>query len=90
MKHQTPQHANISELQERADQITQYIGRGKVQEMFDISGATVWRMVRDKRLPAPYRFSKNCVRWSLPEIVAAAKAMTKGADTPAEQPGASA
>lgn len=63
-------------MDEQAEQLP-YIGRGKVQKIFDVSGATVWRMVRDKRLPEPYRFSKNFVRWSLPEVLTAAKAMTK-------------
>ncbi len=76
-------------MEQQAEQL-QYIGRGRLQEMFDCSGATVWRWVKAGKLPAPHRFSKNCVRWKMTEVLAAAKAMTKGADTPAEQPGASA
>ena len=65
-------------MDQKTEQITpQYIGRGKLQEIIDCSGATVWRMVKDKRLPAPYRFGKTCVRWSLPEVLAAIQAMTE-------------
>ena len=64
-------------MDQKTEQITKYIGRGKLQEMFDCSGATVWRWVKAGKLPAPKRFSSNCVRWSLPEVLAAAKTMTK-------------
>lgn len=34
-----------------------------VVERVGLSGTTIWRLVRDKRFPAPIRLSTNAIGW---------------------------
>jgi predicted DNA-binding transcriptional regulator AlpA len=47
-----------------------YIPDLEVAEPYSVSRATVWRWVRDSKLPPPVRLSEGCTRWLLSDIEA--------------------
>lgn len=42
-----------------------------VRAIYAVSDATVWRMVKDGRIPAPRRHSPRCTSWNVGELRAA-------------------
>lgn len=36
---------------------------------YDVSRTTIWRWARTGLIPAPYRFTSQCSRWKLSEII---------------------
>ena len=39
-----------------------------VEALFGCSSATVWRRVKQKTLPKPYKFSPRCTSWQVGEL----------------------
>jgi len=44
-------------------QLTRFIKSSKVLELACFSRATLWRLVKAGRFPAPSRLGPNCVAW---------------------------
>ena len=40
----------------------------EVAEQLSVSIRTVWRMVEEKRLPEPIRYSRKLVRWRMSDL----------------------
>lgn len=47
-----------------------YLTTAQVATRYQVSRETVWRWVRQGRLPQPYRFSPQAPRWSESELEA--------------------
>jgi predicted DNA-binding transcriptional regulator AlpA len=39
-----------------------------VEALFGVSAATVWRRVRDQRIPTPRKLSPRCTTWNVGEL----------------------
>lgn len=46
-----------------------YLSVRRVAQRFDISVNTVWRWVRNKKLPEPVKFSDKCTRWKESDLI---------------------
>jgi predicted DNA-binding transcriptional regulator AlpA len=44
------------------------VGQPVVEGLFGISGPTLWRRVKDGKLPKPRKPSPGCTRWSVGEL----------------------
>ena len=60
---QTPDSAYLRERQLVGDKVNPNAPR-----LLPISRATLWRMVRDKRFPAPYKLGPNTTAWKCGEV----------------------
>lgn len=40
----------------------------QVAELIGLHKISIWRLVRNKQLPEPIRFSKGCSRWAASEL----------------------
>jgi prophage regulatory protein len=49
---------------------TKILRKPAVVERVGLSGTTIWRLVRDKRFPAPVQLSANAVGWREADIEA--------------------
>lgn len=45
-----------------------YLPVKAVARLLSVHPATVWRLVKEGRLPAPYKIGRNTTRWLLSEI----------------------
>lgn len=61
-----PALTNFDELPDSA-----YVPISVVAALRGSSYATIWRQVRDGRLPAPYKLGKRSTRWKVGELRAA-------------------
>lgn len=56
---------NANELQAS----NEYVSDKFLSKRYEVSRATIWRWVREGIAPRPYRFSTQCTRWKLAEIL---------------------
>jgi len=52
-----------------------YLSDKQTGARYGVGRGCVWRWVREKKFPAPVRFSPGCVRWALDEIEKHEKSM---------------
>lgn len=46
-----------------------YVSDKFLADRFEVSRATWWRWVREGNAPKPYRFTSQCTRWKLSEVL---------------------
>jgi predicted DNA-binding transcriptional regulator AlpA len=46
-----------------------YVSDKYLSNRFEVSRATWWRWVREGDAPKPYRFTSQCTRWKLSEVL---------------------
>lgn len=46
-----------------------YVSDKFLADRFEVSRATWWRWVREGHAPKPYRFTSQCTRWKLSEVL---------------------
>ena len=46
-----------------------YVSDKYLSNRFEVSRATWWRWVREGHAPKPYRFTSQCTRWILSEVM---------------------
>lgn len=54
-----------------------YLSDKQLAARFSVHRLTVWRWVKQGKLPQPYRLSDRCTRWKLSEVEAAEAAFTR-------------
>lgn len=47
----------------------EYASDTQLAARYDVSRATIWRWVREGRLPPPVKLTPGCSRWRLSEVV---------------------
>ena len=45
-----------------------YLTDKELSERYSVSRATIWRWVKESRLPSPVKIAANSTRWRLSEI----------------------
>lgn len=49
----------------------EYASDTQLAARYDVSRATIWRWVREGRLPAPVKLTPGCSRWRLSAVIEA-------------------
>mgnify|MGYP003390341403 CR=1 FL=1 len=55
-----------------------FVRQPVVQQLYAISGSTLWRYVAAGQIPKPRKLSKRCTVWSVAELRAALAARMEG------------
>lgn len=55
-----------------------YVSEKQLTERFSVHRSTIRRWISDRGFPAPVRFSDNCSRWPIADVIAWEAARARG------------